>query len=216
MKRQPLFLNMFSAMLDVLGPSHWWPADTPFEMAVSAILAQSTNWGHAMQAIANCKAAGVFSPRALLALPDAALAELLRPAGSFRLKAVRLKNLLAFIVQELDGDIASLGGQDLETVRQRLLSVKGIGPETADSILLYGLGYPSFVVDAHTARICSRHALAPEDADYESLRELFMDALPGEVPLYNEFHALLVRVGKEWCRPRIPLCESCPLGRFFP
>jgi endonuclease-3 related protein len=216
MKRQTLFLNMFHAMLDELGPSRWWPAETPFEMAVGAILTQNTNWGNVERAIANLKATGAFTPQALFALPDATLAELIRPAGYFRLKAGRLKNLLAFIVRELDGDIANLAGQDRDESRRRLLAIKGVGPETADSILLYGLGYPSFVVDAYTARICSRHGLAPEDAGYDELRDLFMDALPEDVPLYNELHALLVRVGNGWCRPRGPRCEHCPLARFLP
>lgn len=216
MKRQTLFFNMFHAMLDVLGPSRWWPAQTPFEMAVGAILTQNTKWGNVERAIGNLKAADVLSPRRLFSLPDASLAELIRPVGYFRLKAARLKNLLAFIVRELDGDLVNLANQDMDEARRRLLAIKGVGPETADSILLYGLGFPSFVVDAYTARICSRHALVPEDAGYEELRELFMDALPEDVPLYNELHALLVRVGNSWCRPRAPRCEACPLARFLP
>jgi len=216
MKRQTLFLNMFSAMLDALGPSRWWPADSPFEMAVGAILTQNTNWGNVERAIANLRQAGVLAPRSLFALPDDALAELIRPAGYFRLKARRLKNLLAFVNGELDGDIAALGREDMAVARQRLLAVSGVGPETADSILLYGLGMPSFVADAYTARISSRHGLLPEEAGYDELRELFMDALPRDVSLYNEFHALLVRVGNGWCRPRAPRCETCPLAGFFP
>ena len=216
MKRHTLFLNMFSAMLDALGPSGWWPATTPFEMAVGAILTQNTNWQGAARAIANIREAGKLDPFALYALPDAELAELLRPAGHFRIKARRLKNLLALFVEELDGDMTVLAASGLESARERLLAVKGVGPETADSILLYGLGLPSFVVDAYTARICSRHALAPEEAGYDELRELFMDALPAEASLYNEFHALLVRVGNAYCRPRTPKCAACPLERFLP
>ena len=216
MKRHTLFLNMYSAMLDVLGPSGWWPAATPFEMAVGAILTQNTNWQGAARAMDSIRKAGRLDPVALYELPDNDLAELLRPAGYFRLKAGRLKNLLALIVEELGGDIVVLADAGLEAARERLLAVKGVGPETADSILLYGLGLPSFVVDAYTARICSRHALVPEDASYDELRELFMDALPADVGLYNEFHALLVRVGNGWCRPRAPKCEACPLGRFLP
>lgn len=216
MKRHTLFLNMFSAMLDALGPSGWWPAQTPFEMAVGAILTQNTNWQGAARAMANIRDAGKLDPFALHGLPDHELAELLRPAGHFRIKSQRLKNLLALIVGELGGDIATLAACGLDTARERLLAVKGVGPETADSILLYGLGLPSFVVDAYTARICSRHALAPEEAGYDELRELFMDALPAEVGLFNEFHALLVRVGNAYCRPRTPKCDACPLERFLP
>lgn len=203
-------------MLEALGPSGWWPADSAFEMAVGAILTQNTNWANVARAIDNLKAAGRFSAEALYALPVEELAELIRPAGYFRVKAARLRNLLALIVHELGGDITALADGGLDAARERLLAVKGVGPETADSILLYGLSLPSFVVDAYTARICNRHALAPEDAGYEELRELFMDALPEDTALYNEFHALLVRVGNGWCRPRAPRCDSCPLGPFLP
>lgn len=216
MKRHTLFLNMFSAMLDALGPSGWWPAATPFEMAVGAILTQNTNWQGASRALANIRDAGKLDPVALFTLPEADLAELLRPAGHFRVKAGRLRNLLSLIVGELDGDIANLAANGLERARERLLAIKGVGPETADSILLYGLGLPSFVVDAYTARICSRHGLVPEEAGYDELRELFMDALPADVGLYNELHALLVRVGNAYCRPRTPKCAACPLERFLP
>lgn len=216
MKRQELFLAMHRAMLEALGPSGWWPADSAFEMAVGAILTQNTNWANVARAIDNLKASGAFSAQGLFALPAAELAELIRPAGYFRVKAARLRNLLALIVQDLGGDITTLADQGLDAARQTLLAVRGVGPETADSILLYGLSLPSFVVDTYTARICSRHALAAEDAGYEELRELFMDALPEDVALYNELHALLVRVGNGWCRPRAPRCETCPLGAFLP
>lgn len=216
MKRQTLFCNMMQAMLDALGPSHWWPAATPFEVAVGAVLTQNTNWANVERAIANLKAGGDFDAKSLLALPDAVLAERIRPAGYFRLKTRRLKNLLTILVDGCDGDITRLAGQDMETVRQWLLSVSGVGPETADSILLYALGYPSFVADAYTARICHRHAFIPEDTDYETLRTFFMEGLPEDVSFYNEFHALLVRVGNAWCRPRTPKCQECPLERFLP
>lgn len=216
MKRRELFLAMHRAMLDALGQSGWWPADSAFEMAVGAILTQNTNWANVVRAIDNLKTAGRFSAEALCALPADELAELIKPAGYFRVKAARLRNLLALIVQELGGDITTLAERGLDAARERLLAVKGVGPETADSILLYGLSLPSFVVDTYTARICNRHALAPEDAGYEELRELFMDALPEDTALYNEFHALLVRVGNGWCRPRAPRCDTCPLGAFLP
>jgi endonuclease-3 related protein len=216
MKRQTLFLNMYGAMLDALGPSGWWPAATPLEMAVGAILTQNTNWQGAAKAIANLRQAGLLDADALFALSADALAEYIRPAGHFRVKAARLRNLMALVVTDCGGDILALAELGLERAREALLAVRGVGPETADSILLYGLGLPAFVVDAYTARICSRHALAPEEAGYDELRELFMDALPCEVGLYNEFHALLVRVGNGWCRPRAPKCSSCPLERFLP
>ncbi|WP_428559637.1 MAG: endonuclease III domain-containing protein [Solidesulfovibrio sp. DCME] len=216
MKRRDLFLRMHAAMAEALGPSGWWPADTPFEMAVGAVLAQNTNWANASRAVANLKASGAFSAAGLRALPVAALEELCRPAGHFRVKAARLRNLLAFVVDSLGGEIETLGQWDMAAAREGLLAVRGVGPETADSILLYGLGFASFVVDAYTARICSRHGLAPEEAGYDELRELFMDALPAEVPLYNELHAQFVRVGNAWCRPRGPKCRGCPLEGFLP
>lgn len=216
MKREALFLRMHEAMAAALGPSGWWPAETPFEMAVGAILAQNTNWTNASRAVANLKGSGTFSARGLCGLETARLEELLRPAGHFRVKAARLKNLLDFVVRELGGEIEALGNWDMAAAREALLAVRGVGPETADSILLYGLGFPSFVVDAYTARICARHGLVPEEAGYDELRELFMDALPADAALYNELHAQLVRVGNGWCRPRGPRCGDCPLGEFLP
>lgn len=216
MKREALFMRMHEAMAAALGPSGWWPAETPLEMAVGAILAQNTNWANASRAVANLKASGAFSARGLCDLPAARLEELLRPAGHFRVKAARLKNLLDFVVRELDGEIEALGNWDMAAAREALLAVRGVGPETADSILLYGLGFPSFVVDAYTARICARHGLLPEETGYDELRELFMDALPADADLYNELHAQFVRVGNGWCRPLGPRCVDCPLGEFLP
>jgi endonuclease-3 related protein len=167
MNRRNLLMNMFQAMHDSLGPSHWWPGETPFEVAVGAILTQNAAWSNVEKAIANLKAAGVFDPRLLHGLPDARLAELIRPSGYFRLKAGRLKNLLAFLKNECGYDLRALAGRDLPSVREKLLAVRGIGPETADSILLYALDYPTFVVDAYTRRLLSRHGLVPEEATYE-------------------------------------------------
>lgn len=216
MGRGELFLQMHAAMAAALGPSGWWPADTPFEMAVGAVLTQNTNWANASRAVDNLKGCGAFSAAGLLALPTARLEELCRPAGHFRVKAARLRNLLAFVVDALGGEIEALKTWDMAAAREALLGIRGVGPETADSILLYGLDFPSFVVDAYTARIGSRHGLIPEEAGYDELRELFMDALPADPALYNELHAQLVRVGNAWCRPRAPRCEECPLREFLP
>ncbi len=215
MNRRNLLMNMFQAMLDGLGPSHWWPGETPFEVAVGAVLTQNAAWSNVEKAIANLKAAGVFDPRLLHALPDARLAELIRPSGYFRLKAGRLKNLLAFLKNECGYDLRALAGRDLASVRENLLAVRGIGPETADSILLYALDYPTFVVDAYTRRLLSRHGLVPEEATYEEMREFFMDVLDHEARLFNEYHALIVRTGKSWCRKGQGQCADCPLGRFL-
>lgn len=215
MNRRSLLLNMYDAMLGALGPSHWWPGETPFEKAVGAILTQNTNWGNAARAIANLKQAKVLAPAALLAMPDTQLAELIRPAGYFRLKAARLRNFLHFLRSEAGLSMPALAEKGLATLRPKLLEVKGVGPETADSILLYALGLPTFVVDAYTRRILSRHGLIPEDAGYDEMRDLFMDSLDPDPGLFNEFHALLVRVGKDSCRTKAPLCPACPLSPFL-
>jgi endonuclease-3 related protein len=214
MKRGPLLMRMYAAMARALGPSRWWPAKTPFETAVGAVLAQNTNWGNAARAIANIERAGAMDCAALLALSPEALAQMIRPAGYFRLKAARLRALLEFFDAESGGDPANLAAWPLETARERLLEVRGVGPETADSILLYAAGLPSFVVDAYTRRVLSRHGLAPADAPYDELRDFFMDALAPDAPLYNEFHALIVRVGSAYCKTKSPACSECPLEPF--
>jgi endonuclease-3 related protein len=206
---------MHDAMLAALGPSRWWPGDTPFEVAVGAVLTQNTNWKNVEKAIANLRAAGALEARAMDALPAARLAELVRPSGSFNVKAARLKNLLALLRDEADYDIRALSGRGLDALRPLLLGVRGVGPETADSILLYALDEPTFVVDAYTRRILGRHALLPEDAHYDEVREFFMDALPRDAALFNEYHALLVRVAKDFCRKARPLCDGCPLEPFL-
>jgi endonuclease-3 related protein len=167
------------------------------------------------KAIARLKAAGVFSPEAMERLTAQELAPLLRSSGYFNVKAARLKGFIHFLVQDYDGSLDRMFEEDLKTLRGKLLEVKGIGPETADSILLYAGGYPTFVVDAYTHRVFSRHGLFPEEARYDELQQVFMDNLPGDVRLFNEYHALIVRVGKEFCRPR-PRCPGCPLEPFLP
>jgi len=175
----------------------------------------NTNWGNTARAIANLRAAGLLIPGALAALPDSRLAELIRPAGYFRLKAARLKNFLRFLRDEAGLSMTALAGKGLATLRPKLLEVKGVGPETADSILLYALGQPTFVVDAYTRRILSRHGMIPEDAGYDEMRDLFLGALDPDPALFNEYHALLVRVGKDFCRPKAPRCAACPLAPFL-
>ena len=215
MQRKSLLMNMYGAMLDELGPSHWWPGETPFEIAVGAILTQNTNWANVSKAIRNLKDAELLDGRAMYSLPQTELAELIRPAGYFRLKAKRLHHFLAFLRSSCRFDMEVLLDRELEGLRIALLGVNGIGPETADSILLYALNKPSFVADAYTARICQRHGLIPEDVTYEELREFFMDVLTPDVRLFNEFHALLVRVGAGWCKKSKPGCDTCPLGPFL-
>ncbi|MFA5109877.1 MAG: endonuclease III domain-containing protein [Desulfobaccales bacterium] len=205
-----LLIELYDKTWQALGPQGWWPGETPFEVAVGAILTQNTNWGNVAKAIAVLKDRDLLEPRALGDLPEAELAELIRPAGYYNVKARRLKNFLDFLANRYDNSLAKMAGDEAERLRPALLGVKGIGPETADSILLYALHKPTFVVDAYTFRILSRHQLIGEACSYEELRGLFMERLPSEVPLYQEYHALLVRLGKDWCRPK-PRCDTCPL-----
>lgn len=197
-------------LLARFGPQHWWPGETPFEIMVGAVLTQNTSWQNVEKAIANLKEAGLLSPAALTALPPEVLAEHIRPAGYHNLKAGRLKNLLALIAAQ--GGVEALLAQPTAALRQLLLAVKGIGLETADSIVLYAAGRPVFVVDAYTHRVCSRHGLIDEQGDYFQLQELFMDNMAEDVALFNEYHALLVRLGKEFCKKSKPRCKDCPLA----
>ncbi len=206
--------QLFQRLYRHYGPQHWWPGETPFEVMVGAVLTQNTNWGNVSRAIDNLKQAKALSLPALLALPMEELARLIRPAGYYNLKARRLRNLLEMLATEMDGRLERLWELPLDEARQRLLAVKGVGPETADSILLYAGQKPVFVVDAYTFRILGRHDLADEGMDYHDLQQRFMKHLPPETRLYNEYHALLVRLGKERCKKKRPLCEGCPLEGF--
>lgn len=198
----------FDRLLHAFGPQKWWPADTPFEMMVGAVLTQHTAWGNVEKALARLKANGAFSPPGLLAMPEGELAECIRPAGIYRVKARRLRALLQFLVTQYAGDIARMARS--ERLREALLGVSGIGPETADCIVLYAAGQPSFVVDAYTRRIFGRLGLIAQEMDYEAIRTFFLAHLPKDAALYGEYHALIVALGKAFCRPR-PLCAECPL-----
>jgi len=204
-------MEIYDHLLSHLGPSHWWPGDSPLEIMVGAVLTQNTAWGNVEKAIHRIKKAGGLSAAVLSEMDTEILSEWIRPAGYYRLKAKRLKNLMTFFVDQFSGRIEKMQTRPLEVLRRQLLEVNGIGPETADSILLYALGRPSFVVDAYTHRIFSRHQLIPEDIGYEDLRAFFMDRLPLAPDLYNEYHALMVRLGKEYCKKKNPRCEECPL-----
>lgn len=209
---QKKLMAVYERLQAALGPSHWWPGETPLEVMVGAILTQNTSWSNVEKALERLKREGVLSISALHQAPEEQLAEWIRPAGYFRVKARRLKNLFRFLMEAYDGRIEGLAREDPDVLREALLRVNGIGPETADSIILYGLGLPTFVVDAYTHRIFSRHGLVSEEEDYEALRSFFLEGLPPEVALYNEYHALIVRTGKQYCRPRDPRCGECPLG----
>ncbi len=197
------------------GPQHWWPGDGPFEVMVGAVLTQNTNWGNVERAINNLKEAGELSPTAIYKMRQDKLARLIRPSGYFNIKAKRLKGLIKWFVDRFDGDIQKMFAQDLQGLREELLSVKGVGPETADSILLYAGNLPSFVVDAYTYRVLVRHQLIFEESTYDDIKSFFEDNLPEDIAMYNEYHALLVQVGKMYCKPREPSCGDCPLREFL-
>lgn len=197
MNRQPLLLSYYEAMLAALGPSQWWPGQTPFEIALGAILTQNTNWPNVEKAMADLRGRNLLDARALHALPESDLAELIRPSGSFRVKARRVRNFLDFLDASCGLDL-DLKTQDAAALREALLAVRPASAlETADSILLYALDHPAFVVDAYTRRILNRHMLVPEDIDYAEL-QAFTDVLPPDTHLFNEFHALIVRTAKTW------------------
>ena len=206
--------RIYELLTAAYGPQRWWPAETPFEVMVGAVLTQNTNWKNVEKAIANLKSRGLLSPAALGRVPPGELAELIRPAGYYNVKAKRLGNLLRFVMDEFDGDLGAMGRLSTGDLRERLLAVSGVGRETCDSILLYALEKPTFVVDAYTARVLLRHGLIDESADYDEIKETFESALPQDARLFNEFHALLVQAGKRHCKPR-PVCEDCPLDALF-
>ena len=193
------------------GPQHWWPGETPFEISVGAILTQNTNWSNVEKAIANLKSAKVMSPRKLYAVPEKKLAALIRPSGYFNVKAKRLRAFLALLCEKYHGSLRRLFKLEFDALREELLGVNGIGEETADSIILYAAGKPTFVIDAYTRRIFSRHGMCDRKARYSELKLIFESHLKPDARLYNEYHALIVRLGKEFCRARAPLCIECPL-----
>ena len=212
-------------MVQRIGHRKWWPADTPLEVCVGAILTQNTNWGNVRRAIQNLKDGVGLDARKLFALPEAHLAELIRPAGYFNVKARRLRSFLRVLVEEFDADLSRLFAGETALVRQRLLDIHGIGPETADSMLLYAGGHHSFVIDAYTQRIFQRHGWMPKrrkgNSHYEALKALCESALnhkPSEERLdyWQDFHAQLVGVGNRFCRTRQPQCDECPLRTLLP
>lgn len=211
----PSARHVHDLLLARLGPQQWWPGQSPFEVMVGAVLVQNTAWKNVERAIANLRAADALSPRALEALGDEELEQLIRPAGYFRVKARRLRNLVRYVVDRYDGSLDAMRQIAAPTLRRELLTLNGIGPETADSMLLYALEKPIMVVDAYTRRIWTRHGWIDRDADYDRLQEHIAAGLPADAPLLNEMHALLVHVGHHWCKPT-PRCEACPLAELLP
>ena len=204
-------MDVYRRLLARYGPQDWWPVDSAFEVILGAILTQSAAWTGVERALANLKAAGVFSPAALRAVPIDELAALIRPSVYFNAKARKLKAFVEHLGERYDDDLDAMFGQDAETLRAELLSIHGIGEETADDIILYAAGKPVFVIDAYTQRIMGRMGTAPPVERYGAYQSMFMDNLPRDGGLFNEYHALLDRHGVEACRKRSPLCESCCL-----
>ncbi len=203
--------SIYNKLYLAFGPQYWWPGESPFEVMVGAILTQNTNWANVEKAIANLKRNKLLEARALHKLSHKRLASLIKPAGYYNIKAKRLKNFLDFFIGCYKGDVKSLSRVSLEEIRQNLLLINGIGPETADSIILYALNKPVFVIDAYTKRMLARHNLIPENAPYNQVQKLFMQKLKKNVKLFNEYHALIVRLGKDYCRKTKPRCDTCPL-----
>jgi len=222
----------YELMFAAHGHQHWWPGDTPFEICIGAILTQNTAWTNVEKAITNLKRAKVLSPKRMHDLPVAELAELIRPAGYFNIKADRLRHFLATLLDEHGGKLDRLFAGETAEVRVRLLAIKGIGPETADSMLLYAGDHRSFVIDAYTKRIFQRHkwwtgvgeqakAKANNNEEYESLQRLCEEALgqksgEAELDYWQDYHAQLVVIGKDYCKTRNPNCDECPLKPLLP
>jgi endonuclease-3 related protein len=208
-------LTTFQLLHERLGPQHWWPGQSPFEVMVGAVLVQNTAWKNVERAIANLREAGALDPRAIHRLPQPELEELIRPAGYFRVKARRLRNLVDYVVERYDGSLDAMCEVDAGQLREELLGVHGVGPETADSILLYALEKPVMVVDAYTHRIWARHGWIDYDVDYHQLQDRLTGDLPADAAVFNELHALIVSVGHHWCK-RTPKCGECPLQELLP
>jgi endonuclease-3 related protein len=204
-------LNIYHRLLADFGPQHWWPAEEPFEVIVGAILTQSAAWGNVEKAIANLRAAKALSPRALRQLSIPRLATLVHPSGYYNAKALKLKSFAYWLGNHYDDDLDKFFADDTDHLRQQLLTIQGIGQETADSIILYAASKPIFVIDAYTRRIINRIGLAPDKNSYAAYQAFFMEHLPPDTGLFNEYHALLVCLGKNVCKSR-PLCQQCCLN----
>lgn len=212
---QPPLDEYYNSLFTALGPQHWWPGKSPFEIIVGALLVQNTSWKNAEIAISNLRDARLLSPSAIRQVNLRRLQRLIRSSGYFRQKARKLKAFCTFLQAEYGGSLKRMFATPTIALREKLLGIWGIGPETADSILLYAGGHEVFVVDAYTKRLLQRHGWIDDKAKYDDVRWIFERRFPGNVELFNEFHALIVNVGKTWCRPQQPNCDECPLGRYL-
>ena len=203
--------TFYKKLYERYGPQGWWPGGSALECILGAVLTQNTSWTNAEKAILNLKRENIISVKNLASVSTEVLASLIRPSGYYKQKALKIKRVISFITENYGGSLKRMFEEETRELRSKLLTINGIGPETADTILLYAGHKRVFVIDAYTYRVLSRHGLVPEYTTYEEMQELFTDTLSGETAVYNEYHALLVRVGKEHCRKRSPACDGCPL-----
>jgi endonuclease-3 related protein len=211
-----LLTRYYSVLRARFGPQQWWPARTRLEVILGAILTQNTSWHNATLALRNLRQSGLLRLRALWRACPSTLEACVRPSGFYRQKARTIRDFVDWLMRECAGSLNSLSSLPSEELRHRLLELRGLGPETVDAILLYAVRRPLFVADAYTRRVLARHGLVPAAADYHQTQEFLHAHLPPHAPLFNEFHALLVEVGKKHCRPRSPRCAGCPLEEFLP
>ena len=214
--RDRLIREFYKEMFKHFGPQHWWPGETPFEVMVGAILTQNTSWSNVEKAIDRLKKENALSPEAIHNMDTDRLAQLIKPSGFYNLKAKRLKHLIKGFVETFSGSVEMMKEWHINQLREWLLSIPGIGKETADSIILYAIKKPIFVVDAYTRRVLSRHGIISGNEDYDTIQAIFHKHLPKDTELFNEFHALFVKLGKEYCRKKSPICKTCPLGKHLP
>ena len=215
MQKRDILLKIYKSLYDYFGPLNWWPGATPFEVMVGAILTQNTSWSNVEKAINNLKKENLLEPRKLYRINQEELAQLIKPSGYYNIKAGRLKNFVSIFVNDFEGSTEKMFSGDGRKLRKKLLNVNGIGPETADSILLYAGRKPFFVVDAYTKRIFSRHKLISKDSTYYEIQEFFIKNLDKDVKLFNEFHAQIVMLGKTICTSKNPDCAKCPIAFLF-
>ncbi len=211
MSTQERINNIYRLLYEEYGPQGWWPGDSELECILGAILTQNSSWKNVEKAILNLKNLDLISVEKLNLLTTNELAELIRPSGYYNQKTIKIKNFVSFLSENYQGKLENMLQEDTWVLRNKLLQIKGIGPETADSILLYSANKPIFVIDAYTHRIFSRHAIVPEQTNYNEMQEIFMDSLENNAEIFNEYHALIVKVGKEHCKKQKPICTGCPL-----
>lgn len=209
-----IYPRIYESLLGFFGPQGWWPGDSKFEIIIGAILTQNTAWSNVVKALDNIKNNGGLTPEFLYNIKKESLAELIRPAGYFNQKSGYLKDFIGFLMERFDGDLDKLFQLDKNHLRETLLSVRGIGSETADDIILYAAEKPVFVIDAYTKRIMSRHGICKADISYDNLQKMIEEEVPEDVNIYKDYHGLLVTLAKSHCRKNNPDCHSCPLNIY--